>query len=197
MTKRAFDFVASTIGLIMLGAFMSAIALAIKATSAGPVFYRGERIGMNGRPFDIYKFRTMVHEASKRGGTSTAGDDARITALGRFLRRWKLDELPQLINVWRGEMSIVGPRPQVRWAVELYDETQRHLLSVRPGITDWASIRFRNEGEILRGSLDPDRDYLEKIAPEKIRLGLLYVEKQSIWTDLKIIQATFLSLFKG
>ena len=197
MTKRAFDFVASTIGLIVLGPFMSAIALAIQATSAGPVFYRGERIGMNGRPFDVCKFRTMVHDEGKKGGTSTAGDDARITALGRFLRRWKLDELPQLINVWRGEMSIVGPRPQVRWAVELYDEMQRHLLSVRPGITDWASIRFRNEGEILRGSLDPDRDYLDKIAPEKIRLGLLYVEKQSIWTDLKIIQATFLSLFKG
>jgi lipopolysaccharide/colanic/teichoic acid biosynthesis glycosyltransferase len=197
MIKRGFDLITSTIALVVLSPLLLGIAVAIKAGSPGPVFYRGERIGRDGRPFRILKFRTMVVDAEKRGGTSTAGDDPRITAVGRFLRRWKLDELPQLVNVWKGEMSIVGPRPQVRWAVELYDERERELLSVRPGITDWASIRFRNEAEILRGSPDPDRAYLEKIAPEKIRLGLLYVEQQSLWTDLKIIQTTLFSLFKG
>jgi lipopolysaccharide/colanic/teichoic acid biosynthesis glycosyltransferase len=132
----------------------------------------------------------MVVNAEKLGASSTAEDDARTTRLGRFLRRWKLDELPQLINVVKGEMSFVGPRPQVQWAVDLYTEEEKALLAVRPGITDYASIRFHNEGEILRGSKDPDKDYLEKIAPEKTRLGLKYVRNHSLWIDLKIILAS-------
>jgi lipopolysaccharide/colanic/teichoic acid biosynthesis glycosyltransferase len=147
-------------------------------------------VGLGGITFRILKFRTMVVEAEKSGGSSTPEDDPRITRVGHMLRRWKLDEAPQLINVVRGEMSLVGPRPQVRWAVDLYTPEERRLLSVRPGITDWASVRFRNEAEILRGSDDPDRLYLEKIAPEKIRLGLWYVDNQTFLEDLRIIFAT-------
>jgi lipopolysaccharide/colanic/teichoic acid biosynthesis glycosyltransferase len=136
----------------------------------------------------------MVVNADKIGGTSTANDDARLTVAGGFLRRFKLDELPQLINVLLGEMSFVGPRPQVEWAVKLYSPEERYLLSIRPGITDFASLRFRNEGEILRGSTDPDRDYLVKIAPHKIRLGLFYVKNYSFLIDAKILAATLSSL---
>jgi lipopolysaccharide/colanic/teichoic acid biosynthesis glycosyltransferase len=142
----------------------------------------------------MLKFRTMVANADRMGATSTADDDARLTVAGRFLRRFKLDELPQLINVLLGEMSFVGPRPQVEWAVKLYNPEEQHLLSIRPGITDFASLRFRNEGEILHGSIDPDRDYLEKIAPHKIRLGLYYVRNYSFSIDAKILAATLLSL---
>jgi len=141
------------------------------------------------------KFRTMVVDADKIGPSSTAGDDPRITRPGKFMRRFKLDELPQLFNVLRGEMSFVGPRPQVQWAVDLYTPEERLLLSVRPGITDFASLRFRNEDEILKGSADPDKDYLEKIAPQKIKLGLHYVRNQSLLTDLKLIVATGLMVF--
>jgi lipopolysaccharide/colanic/teichoic acid biosynthesis glycosyltransferase len=142
----------------------------------------------------MLKFRTMVVNADKLGGSSTSDDDARLTSAGKFMRRLKLDELPQLVNVVNGEMSFVGPRPQVEWAVNLYTPEERGLLTVRPGITDFASLRFRNEGEILRGSTDPDRDYLEKIAPQKIRLGLYYVRHYSLWVDVKIVVATLLSI---
>jgi lipopolysaccharide/colanic/teichoic acid biosynthesis glycosyltransferase len=142
----------------------------------------------------MLKFRSMVANADRIGGSSTSADDARLTTAGRFLRRFKLDELPQLLNVLRGDMSFVGPRPQVEWAVNLYTSDERRLLGVRPGITDFASLQFRNEGEILRGSLDPDRDYLEKIAPHKIRLGLYYVQHCSFTVDAKILAATILSL---
>ncbi len=188
--KRSFDMALSAMGLAVLSPVMLLIAALIKLEDAGPVLYRGERVGKNKRPFRMLKFRTMVVNAEKLGASSTSDDDSRITKTGRFLRRCKLDELPQLINVFKGEMSLVGPRPQVKWAVELYSENEKRLLSVRPGITDYASIRFRNEGEILKGSTDPDRDYLEKIAPEKIRLGLLYVDSASIITDMKIILLT-------
>ncbi len=180
----------SALGLAVLSPAMLLITALIKLEDAGPVLYRGERVGKNKRPFRMLKFRTMVVNAEKLGASSTSDDDSRITKTGRFLRRYKLDELPQLINVFKGEMSLVGPRPQVKWAVELYSENEKRLLSVRPGITDYASIRFRNEGEILKGSTDPDRDYLEKIAPEKIRLGLLYVDSASVVTDMKIILLT-------
>ena len=142
----------------------------------------------------MLKFRTMVADAERIGASSTAADDNRITHAGMFLRAHKLDELPQLINVLRGEMSLVGPRPQVQWAVDLYTSEERHLLDLRPGITDYASIRFRNEGEILRGSTDPDRDYIEQIAPGKMRLGLKYVRTNSLFVDLKILLATVLAL---
>ena len=188
--KRAFDIFFSFIAVILLSPILLTVALLVTLHDGGPVFYRGERAGLGGKRFRIFKFRTMVLEADKAGATSTADDDPRITAIGRFLRRNKLDELPQLLNVLMGDMSVVGPRPQVPWAVDLYSPEEEALLSVRPGITDYASIRFRNEGEILKGSADPDREYLKTIAPEKIRLGLLYVRQHSLLVDIRIIVAT-------
>jgi lipopolysaccharide/colanic/teichoic acid biosynthesis glycosyltransferase len=154
------------------------------------VFYRGLRMGRRGRSFRIFKFRTMVEDAEKLGGASTPEDDPRVTQVGRLLRRYKLDELPQILNVITGEMSLVGPRPQVPWAVELYTHEERAVLNARPGITDYASVRFRDEGEILRGSTNPDKDYFEKIHPEKMRLSLEYVRKQSLWLDCQILWKT-------
>jgi lipopolysaccharide/colanic/teichoic acid biosynthesis glycosyltransferase len=147
----------SFLGLMVIFPLLLTIGLLIKLEDIGPVFYRGLRVGRYGKPFRIFKFRTMIVDAEKTGGSSTADDDMRITKVGRCLRKYKLDELPQLINVLKGEMSIVGPRPQVQWAVSQYTEDEKGVLSVRPGITDYASLRFPNEGEILRGSKDPDR----------------------------------------
>lgn len=191
------DLAVAALGLVVLAPVILVLALVIKLESSGPVFYRGERVGLGGGTFFILKFRTMIESAEKRGGSSTPKDDPRVTSVGHFLRKWKLDEVPQLINVLRGEMSLVGPRPQVRWAVDLYTPEECRLLSVRPGMTDWASIRFRNEAEILLGSDDPDSQYLEKIAPEKIRLGLWYVDNQSILEDLRIIFATLRCVIVG
>lgn len=188
--KRVFDVVLSAGGLALLAPILAAVAVAIRVNSAGPVFYRGLRAGRDGRPFRIFKFRTMVVNADKIGGPSSAADDPRITRVGDFLRRYKLDELPQLLNVVKGEMSLVGPRPEVMQEVLQYTDEEKRLLDVRPGITDWASIKFRNEGEILRGSADPHQAYLEKIRPEKIRLGLEYVQSRSLATDCRIIAST-------
>ncbi len=195
LLKRVFDIVASLFGLLFLGPVIFLIAILIKLTSPGPVFYMGLRVGRYGRPFRIFKFRSMVVNAEKLGGTSTPDDDERITKVGKYIRKYKLDELPQLINVLKGEMSFVGPRPQVSWAVELYSEEEKLLLEVRPGITDYSSIKFKNEAEILKGSINPDKEYLEKIAPEKIRLGLEYVKNRSLWVDLKIVFATLHAIF--
>lgn len=192
--KRAIDVVLAFVGLVLLSPVLLAIAVWIRATSPGPVLYAGRRVGRLGLFINMLKFRTMVVGADKIGASSTSDDDTRITPVGRLLRRYKLDELPQLLNVLKGDMSFVGPRPQVQWAVDLYTPEERLLLSVRPGITDFASLRFRNEGEILKGSSDPDRDYLEKIAPEKVRLGLHYVRHCSLSIDARIIIATALSL---
>jgi lipopolysaccharide/colanic/teichoic acid biosynthesis glycosyltransferase len=172
------------------------VALLIKRGDGGPVFYRGLRVGRWGRPFRIYKFRTMVLNAEKIGGPSTSDDDPRITRVGRFLRKYKLDELPQLINVLKGEMSFVGPRPEVQLEVDLYTEGEEALLNVRPGITDYASIRFHDEGEILRGSPDPHEAYRRLIRPEKIKLGLEYVRNHSLWVDLRIMVETFGTLVR-
>ena len=190
MTKRTFDLVLSVFGVVLLAPVLVAVAMMIKVESAGPVFYRGLRMGRRGKSFRIFKFRTMVEDAEKLGGASTPEDDPRVTRVGRFLRRYKLDELPQILNVITGEMSLVGPRPQVPWAVELYTQEERAVLSARPGITDYASVRFRDEGEILRGSTNPDKDYFEKIHPEKMRLSLEYVRKQSLWLDCQILWKT-------
>src|SRR5437773_11394427 len=170
--KRSFDLIFSLLGLIVLAPVFAAVAVAIKIESAGPVFYRGVRAGRYGKAFRIFKFRTMVMNAEALGSASTPEDDQRITQVGRFLRKLKLDELPQLLNVLRGEMSLVGPRPQVPWAVNLYSDGERALLAVRPGMTDYASILFRDEGALLKGADDTDRTYLERIAPEEMRLGL-------------------------
>jgi lipopolysaccharide/colanic/teichoic acid biosynthesis glycosyltransferase len=194
--KRLFDLVSAGVGLLVLAPVLAAVALAIKMESRGPVFYRGQRAGRHEKPFRIFKFRTMVVNADKIGGPSSSADDPRITRVGGFLRRFKLDELPQLLNVLRGEMSLVGPRPEVVQEVLLYTEEEKRLLEVRPGITDWASIRFRNEGEILRGSADPHQAYREKIRPEKIRLGLEYVERHSFWMDCRIIVSTLKAILE-
>jgi lipopolysaccharide/colanic/teichoic acid biosynthesis glycosyltransferase len=196
VSKRLFDLFWSTLGLVILSPFLAAIAIAIKLGSRGPVFYRGERVGLHGSKFRIYKFRTMVLDADKIGGSSTPEDDPRVTRAGKFLRRYKLDELPQLINVFVGEMSLVGPRPQVTWQADLYTPEEREVFKVRPGITDWASLKFSNEGEILKGSTDPDKDYFEKIHPEKMRLAIEYVRNHSLAIDVRIIFKTLAAIFK-
>ena len=190
MCKRFFDIVATTVGLMLIGPLLFLIAWRIKSEDGGPAFYRGERVGLHGKPFRIFKFRTMVVDAERLGISSTSDDDQRITSIGKFLRKYKLDELPQLINVLIGNMSLVGPRPEVKKFTDMYAKEETAILSVRPGITDWASIWNPCEGAILAGSTDPDRDYLEKIRPEKIRLQLKYVREQSFWTDIKIIFLT-------
>lgn len=195
--KRTFDAVFSAVGLVILSPLLLAISWRIHREDGGPVFYRGERVGKDGVPFRIFKFRTMVVNADKIGGTSTREDDPRITRIGKVLRQYKLDELPQLINVFTGEMSLVGPRPQVSWAVKLYTPDQMKVLRFRPGITDFASIIFRNEGELLSGSLNPDAEYLAKIHPEKMRLALDYVNNQSLCLDLKIILKTLATIFRS
>jgi lipopolysaccharide/colanic/teichoic acid biosynthesis glycosyltransferase len=196
MLKRLFDIVLSLPGLLLLLPLFAAVAILIGQEGPGEVFYRGLRSGRFGKPFRIFKFRTMVANADRIGGPSSSADDPRITRIGAFLRRFKLDELPQLMNVLRGEMSLVGPRPEVMEEVLLYTSEERRLLDVRPGITDWASIRFRHEGEILRGSADPHQTYREIIRPEKIRLGLEYVHRHSVPVDCKIIALTLKALFE-
>jgi len=191
MLKRLFDIASSAIGLVIVLPVFVVVAVLIKADSKGPVFYRGLRVGLRGKLFRMYKFRTMVVDADKLGGPSTPADDPRITRIGGLLRsKFKLDELPQLINVVKGDMSLVGPRPEVPEYVALYSEEEKAILSLRPGLTDYASIWDSNEGEILRGSQDPEKDYMEKIRPEKMRLQLKYVREHSFWIDLKIILQT-------
>jgi lipopolysaccharide/colanic/teichoic acid biosynthesis glycosyltransferase len=194
--KRLFDLTIAATGLLLLSPALIVMAALIKRHDGGAVLYAGQRVGRNGVPFRMYKFRTMVLNADKIGGSSTPDDDPRITPVGKFLRRHKLDELPQLINVVKGDMSLVGPRPQVPWAVELYTPEQRKVLSVPPGITDYATLRFPNEGELLKGSVDPDRDYMEKIHPEKMRLSLEYVRNRSLATDIKVILQTVFGLLR-
>lgn len=190
MVKRCVDVCLSAFALLVASPIFLVAAALIKCGSKGPVFYRQVRVGRHGKPFRIFKFRTMVVNADKIRVSSTAWDDPRITGMGRFMRKFNLDELPQFINVLKGEMSIVGPRPQVPWAVNLYTEEERQILTVKPGITDWATIWIRDEGEILRGSTDPDRDYLEKIWPEKRRLQLEYVQRHSLRIDFEIMLKT-------
>ena len=190
MLKRFFDFIISLIVLIIFGPLFLFLGILIKKDSEGPVFYRQVRIGKDGKPFKIFKFRTMVNNADKSGVTSTKDDDVRITKMGKFIRKYNLDELAQFINVLKGGMSIVGPRPEIPYYVNMFTEEEKIILSVRPGITDWACIWNPDEGKLLAGSDDPDRDYLEKIRPEKIRLQLKYVKEHSLWIDFKIMLIT-------
>ena len=196
MLKRAFDVLSSLIGLILVSPVLVTIAILIKKEDGGPVFYRGVRVGRFGRPFRIFKFRTMVLNAEKLGGPSTANDDPRITKTGKFIRKFKLDELPQLLNVLKGEMSIVGPRPEVQMYVDMFTDEEKAILSVRPGISDWASIWNPDEGAVLTGSPDPEKTYMEKIRPEKMRLQLKYVRERSFWNDLKIIAQTLMTIVR-
>src|SRR5574341_759577 len=190
MIKRVLDVVLSTVSLIVLSPPLIVTALLIKQGDGGPVFYRGVRVGWHGKPFRIFKFRTMAVDAEKGGPSSTAADDPRITRIGKFIRRFNLDELPQFINVLKGEMSIVGPRPEVLRYVELFTDEERVILTVRPGITDWATLWIRDEGKILAESPDPDKTYMEKIRPEKLRLQLEYVRNHSLWIDVQIMLRT-------
>ena len=192
--KRIFDIIVSAIGLIVFSPLMLVIAYLIKKEDGGPVFYRGVRVGRYGRPFRIYKFRTMVVNAEKLGGHSTADDDPRITKIGKILRKYKLDELPQLINVLKGEMSIVGPRPEVPYYVDMFTEEEKDILNVCPGITDWASLWDSDEGAILAGSDDPEKVYMEKIRPIKLKLQLKYARHRTLYTDLKIILLTIYAI---
>lgn len=194
--KRVFDITVSFVCLLLFAPLMLLLIILIKKDSRGPILYKGIRVGRNGRKFRILKFRTMALDAEKMGGPSIADDDPRVTKIGKILRRYKLDELPQLINVFKGEMSLVGPRPEVQRYVDMFTEEEKTIFDVRPGITDWASIWNSNEGAILAGSADPEKIYMEKIRPEKIRLQLKYVHENSFLIDLKIIINTFLAILK-
>jgi lipopolysaccharide/colanic/teichoic acid biosynthesis glycosyltransferase len=188
--KRGVDFLVSALLLLILLPVFLVVAAIIKYQSPGPVLYAAPRVGLNGVIFKMLKFRTMVINADKIGGSSTPEDDPRVTKIGKALRRYKLDELPQLINVFRGEMSLVGPRPQIKWAVDLYTPAERKILTVRPGITDMASLMFANEGSVLKGSADPDKDYMALIHPHKMKVSLDYVETYSFIVDLQILIKT-------
>lgn len=194
--KRLFDILVSLTGLIVLSPIFLLIAIAIKMESSGPVFYRGWRVGLQGKPFQIYKFRSMVQDADKTGVTSTSGTDSRVTRMGNVIRKFKLDEFSQLINVLIGDMSLVGPRPEVQKFVDLYTEEEKAILTLRPGITDWASIRFHNEGEIIEASgiADADEAYAKLIRPDKLRLQLKYLREHNLWIDIKILICTVLTI---
>jgi len=195
--KRLFDIIFSSFGLMILSPVIIVIALLIKKEDGGTICYHGMRVGMNGSLFKMLKFRTMVVNADKIGGPSTSDDDPRLLKIGKLLRKFKLDELPQLINVLKGEMSFVGPRPEVSFYVNMFTSEEKVILSVKPGITDWASLWNSDEGSILAGSSDPEKTYMEKIRPEKIRLQLKYVKKHNFWIDLMIIYQTILRILKG
>lgn len=188
--KRLFDIIASGLGLICLSPLFLVLSVWIKLDSAGPVFYRQIRVGRYNRDFRLYKFRSMRVNADKQGLITVGGRDPRVTRSGYYIRKYKLDEFPQLINVLIGDMSLVGPRPEVRKYVELYTPEQMHVLDVRPGITSLASIRYRNENDILAAAEDPDRCYVEQVMPDKLAIDLEYVNKASLWNDIRLIFST-------
>ena len=194
MKKRLFDIVFSFFGLIVLSPILILIAIIVKSDSKGPVFYRQIRVGLKNEDFKIFKFRTMHINADKLGLLTIGDRDPRVTNSGYFFRKFKLDEFPQLINVLIGNMSFVGPRPEVRKYVNLYSEADLEILTVKPGITDYASIKFRDEAEIMNKSDKPEDVYINEIMPEKIKLNKIYIKEQSFITDLKIIFLTFVSI---
>jgi lipopolysaccharide/colanic/teichoic acid biosynthesis glycosyltransferase len=194
--KRLFDILFSLLGLLLFSPVFLIVVILIKKEDRGAVFFRGGRIGGGGRMFRMFKFRTMVINAEKLGGPSTADDDPRLTKIGKRLRKYKLDELPQLINVLKGDMSFVGPRPEVKHYVDMFSGEEKVILTVRPGITDWASLWNSDEGAILAGSPDPEKTYMEKIRPEKIRLQLKYVRESSFRVDLEIIVQTLRAIIR-
>jgi lipopolysaccharide/colanic/teichoic acid biosynthesis glycosyltransferase len=187
---RILDFLLSVLGLIVLLPFLFLIGLVIKLSSRGQIFYKQSRIGLNGAEFNVYKFRTMRLNSDKLGLITVGGRDPRVTSVGYYLRKYKLDELPQLINVLIGDMSLVGPRPEVKKYVDLYTVEQKRVLTIRPGITDWASINYRDENEILGQSTDPEKDYIEKVMPDKLKYNLIYIENYSYLEYFKIIVLT-------
>ena len=198
MSKRVLDIVAAAAGLVLLSPLLALIAVWIKVDSPGPILFRQVRVGRNGRHFRIHKFRTMVVDAESRGKRLSVAGDARVTRSGAVLRRYRLDELPQLVDVLRGDMSLVGPRPEVPEYVARYPEDVRRIvLSVRPGITDRASIEFRNEADILSDSPDPERTYVDVIIPKKLQYYQEYVRERTFWGDVRLIWATLAALTSG
>jgi lipopolysaccharide/colanic/teichoic acid biosynthesis glycosyltransferase len=196
--KRAFDIVFSILGLTVLWPFLSLVGLVVLLTSGPPVFFSQERIGLLGQPFRLFKFRTMKHLKGAEAGLFEPGSRSRVTPFGRFLRAWKIDELPQLWNVLRGEMSLVGPRPEIRHWVEAYPGRWRKVLTVKPGITDPASVRYRDEEEILAASPDPEGTYLDIILPHKLDFYEKYVDNKGLARDCGIVLSTLTRiLFKG
>ena len=200
--KRLFDIVASGCGLLVLSPLLIIVAIWIKLDSKGPVFFRQVRVGRYGKDFRIFKFRSMRVGSDKGSQITVGGHDSRITRSGYFIRKTKIDELPQLINVFVGDMSLVGPRPEVRHYVDMWTPEQMHVLDVRPGITDPASIRYRNENELLEKAADPEKEYVEVIMQDKIKLYLEYVAAVSggglkaFWYDIKLILQTFYTIVK-
>jgi lipopolysaccharide/colanic/teichoic acid biosynthesis glycosyltransferase len=195
LMKRILDIVVSLIGLICLFPLMLLVAVLIKLDSSGPVFFRQERIGRGFRPFQILKFRTMIDNAQTKGRLITFARDPRITRVGRILRQTKIDELPQLINVLKGEMSLVGPRPEVSRYVQAFQKEYEEILNVRPGMTDLASLKYRNEEAMLGQSDDPEEEYIKHVLPDKIRLAKDYVQRSSFIFDLRLICRTMFKLF--
>lgn len=194
--KRIFDILFSLCVLVIFSPFLIILSVIIFFNDFGPVFYKAPRVGRNGKLFKMFKFRTMVVNADKIGASSTTSSDSRITKVGKFLRKTKLDELPQFINVFTGKMSVVGPRPDVKAFTDMFTEEEKAILSVKPGITDYASIWNSDEGKILEGAEDPDKAYMELIWPEKKRLQLKYVREHSFWTDIKIVFLTLLAVVR-
>jgi lipopolysaccharide/colanic/teichoic acid biosynthesis glycosyltransferase len=192
--KRLFDILFSLIGIICMLPLWLLVMACLKLDSAGPVFYTQVRVGLNLKCFWLIKFRTMCSGADKKS-LLTVGKDSRITAVGAWLRKYKVDELPQLINILKGEMSFVGPRPEVPHYVDMYDDGQRRVLSVRPGITDWASIRYIRENELLASAEDPEAFYIQTVMPSKISQNLEYVDHHNLWTDCIIISYTIKNIF--
>lgn len=189
--KRLFDIFASGLGLLFLSPLFLVLAIWIKLDSPGPVFYRQVRVGRHNKDFRIYKFRSMKVGADRQGLITVGGHDPRITRSGYFIRKYKLDEFPQLINVFVGDMSLVGPRPEVRKYVDMYTPEQMHVLDVRPGVTSLASIRYRNENELLDKAEDPDQFYIDVVMQDKLAIDLEYVQNASFWYDIKLIFQTF------
>ena len=195
MIKRAFDIAVAAIGLVVLSPLVVILAVLIKCESQGPIFFKQRRIGKNFRAFLIYKFRTMEENSELSGPLITIGEDPRITRIGRFLRKAKLDELPQLINVLKGEMSLVGPRPEIPRFVELFRSEYAEILTVRPGITDLASLKYHDEAKLMGQFPNPEEEYLRSILPDKIRLAREYIDRSSIVFDLGLILRTLPKLF--
>ncbi|HFE64211.1 MAG TPA: sugar transferase [Caldithrix sp.] len=194
--KRLFDLVFGVPGLFVLFPFILAIGIIVKLADGGQVFFRHQRMGKDFRKFYLYKFRTMAPESEKKGLQITSGEDKRITPVGRFLRKYKLDELPQLFNVIKGDLSLVGPRPEVEKYVNLFLEDYREILLVRPGITDFAAIEYRNEEKVLAKYSNVEEGYIKEVLPHKIKLYQIYLEQMSLTTDLKIIFQTLWSIVK-
>jgi lipopolysaccharide/colanic/teichoic acid biosynthesis glycosyltransferase len=197
MAKRAFDLIVAGVGLLLVSPLLIAVAVVIKLSSPGPVLYSQLRVGRHGRHFRIYKFRSMVINADRLGSSVTTGADRRITPIGRILRRTKLDELPQLFNVLRGEMSLVGPRPDVPEIVDLYTPELRRILEVRPGITSVATVHLRDEELLLTGVTDPDRFYIDVLVPAKVRLAMQHVDNPSLLYDCVVLAQTAWALTGG